>query len=50
MSILASIALLEEGANGDTAALRDALSTLRALGLEDIARRAALQVLLLERS
>jgi hypothetical protein len=50
MSILATIALLEDGANGDTAALRDALSTLRALGMEDIARRAALQVLLLERS
>lgn len=49
MSILATIALLEDGANGDTAALRDALSTLRALGLEDFARRAALQVLLLER-
>lgn len=50
LSILTCIALLEDGANGDTAALRDALSTLRALGLEDIARRAALQVLLLERS
>lgn len=49
VSILETIALLEYGANGDTAALRDALSTLRALGLEDIARRAALQVLLLER-
>ena len=48
-SILNSIALLEEGARGDTAALRDGLSTLRALGLEDIARRASLQVLLLER-
>lgn len=49
-AILQTIALLEEGASGDTAALRDALSTLRALGLEDIARRAALQVLLLERN
>jgi hypothetical protein len=49
VSILEAITLLEDGANGDTAALRDALSTLRALGLEDIARRAALQVLLLER-
>jgi hypothetical protein len=50
MAILHTIALLEEGANGDTAALRDALSTLRALGLEDFARRAALQVSLLERN
>jgi hypothetical protein len=50
VAILQAIALLEEGANGDTAALRDALSTLRALGLEDIARRAALQVSLLERN
>ena len=48
-AILNTIALLEEGARGDTAALRDALSTLRALGLEDVARRASLQALLLER-
>lgn len=50
MSILRTIALMEEGARGDTAALRDALSTLRALGLEDTARRASLQALLLERN
>lgn len=49
-AILHTLRLLNEGANGDTRALRDALSTLRALGLEDTARRAALQVLLLERS
>tara|TARA_R110000796_G_scaffold59405_1_gene136946 strand:+ start:2215 stop:3780 length:1566 start_codon:yes stop_codon:yes gene_type:complete len=48
-AILHTIGLLEEGARGDTFALRDALSTLRALGLEDTARRASLQVLLLER-
>ena len=48
-AILHTIALLEDGARGDTAALRDAISTLRALGLEDAARRAALQTSLLER-
>ena len=48
-SLLALVAMLEEGASGDALALRDALATLRALGLEDTARRAALQVLLLER-
>ncbi len=49
-SILRVIGMLEAGANGDTTALRDALSTLRALGLEDTARRAALQVILLDRT
>lgn len=48
-SILALLVLLEDGMNGDAKALQDALTTLRALGLEDTARRAALQVLLLER-
>ena len=48
-SIVALISLLGNGASGDTVALRDALATLRALGLEDTARRAALQILLLER-
>ncbi len=50
VTILRTIALLEDGARGDTAALRDALSTLRALGLEDTARRASLQALILDRS
>ncbi|MGJ8626608.1 MAG: hypothetical protein ACSHXB_06565 [Sulfitobacter sp.] len=48
-SILVLLGLLEDGANGDTKALRDALSTLRALGLEDTARRVALQMLILAR-
>ena len=48
-SILIVLDLLNDGANGDASALRTALSTLRALGLEDTARRAALQTLLLER-
>lgn len=49
-SILKVLAMIHEGALGDPTVLRDALATLRALGLEDTARRTALQVLLLERS
>lgn len=49
LAILQTLALLHAGVEGDAGALRDALSTLRALGLEDTARRAALQILLLER-
>ncbi|AXI42298.1 hypothetical protein C1J02_10370 [Sulfitobacter sp. SK011] len=48
-SILILLDLLHDGAGGDAGALRDALATLRALGLEDTARRLALQTLLLER-
>ena len=48
-AILALLSLLEDGMNGDAKGLQDALATLRVLGLEDTARRAALQVLLLER-
>ncbi len=48
-TVLKTLALLHEGARGDPGTLRDALTTLRALGLEDTARRAALQVLILER-
>ncbi|WP_308342320.1 hypothetical protein [Roseobacter insulae] len=47
--ILRALVLLEEGAAGDPVALKDALATLRALGFEDTMRRAALQILLLER-
>ena len=47
-SILHVLTLLHKGANGDANALTDALATLRALGLEDTARRGALQILLLE--
>tara|TARA_R110002110_G_scaffold8277_20_gene41536 strand:+ start:760 stop:2301 length:1542 start_codon:yes stop_codon:yes gene_type:complete len=46
-TILHLIELLHRGALGDANALRDALATLRAIGLEDTARRAALQILLL---
>ncbi|MBD3663098.1 hypothetical protein H9Q16_04120 [Sulfitobacter sp. TSTF-M16] len=47
-AVLHLLDLLEDGAQGDANALRDALATLRALGLEDTARRAALQILLLD--
>ena len=47
-SILHILRLMHDGASGDPAALRDALAALRAIGLEDTARRAALQILLLE--
>ena len=43
------IQMLEEGTAGDSGDLRDALALFRAVGLEDLARRAALQVLLLDR-
>ena len=48
-AILHTLRLLHDGAGGDTRALFEALSTLRALGLEDTARRAALQAILLQR-
>lgn len=48
-ALLLTLGSLRDGARGDSRALRDALGTLRALGLEDTARRASLQILLLER-
>ncbi|MFK7835578.1 MAG: hypothetical protein AB8B60_05105 [Sulfitobacter sp.] len=48
-AILQTLALLHDGARGKARALTDALATLRALGLEDTARRAALQTLLMDR-
>ncbi|MEM8579302.1 MAG: hypothetical protein AAGF60_15740 [Pseudomonadota bacterium] len=49
-AILRTLTLLDQGARGDATALATALATLRALGLEDTARRAALQILLLDPS
>lgn len=46
--ILTALSQLEAGAAGDLSALSSALGQLRALGLEDTARRAALQILLSE--
>ena len=48
--ILRAISLIDEGRGGDTGALAQGLATLRAVGLEDPARRIALQLLLLERA
>ena len=47
-ALLDTIALAHQGSTGDAAALATALATLRALGLEDVARRTALQTLLLD--
>ncbi len=47
--ILEAMSLFSQGAAGDLRALTSALATFRAVGLEDTARQAALQVLLLER-
>lgn len=48
-AILQVLRLLHDGERGKARALTDALATLRAIGLEDTARRAALQILLLDR-
>ncbi len=45
-ALLRTLGDLRAGAHGDSTALRSALGTLRELGLEDTARRAALQILL----
>jgi len=42
-----TVRMVDAGGKGDVARLSTGLATLRALGLEDVARRAALQVLLL---
>ena len=47
--ILKTMALFRTGAEGNPDALGQALAMLRHVGLEDTARRAALQVILLER-
>lgn len=48
-ALIGTLDALRDGARGDSRALREALGTLRALGLEDTARRASLQILLLDR-
>ena len=48
--ILKAIDLFDRGANGNLADLTKALATFRSVGLEDTARRAALQLMLLKRS
>jgi hypothetical protein len=48
-TILRAMILFDHGAKGNLNALTDALATFRFVGLEDTARRAALQLVLLER-
>ena len=49
-ALLRAVATFTEGAQGDVTAARDALAFFRAVGLEDLARRAALQLLILDRA
>jgi hypothetical protein len=48
-AILRAIILMDSGARGNPGDLTSALATLRAVGMEDTARRAGLQLMLLER-
>lgn len=48
-ALLLAVDDITEGARGDLRDVADGLRTLRAAGLEDVARRSALQLLLLER-
>ncbi len=48
-AILNALARLRQGEAGDLRAVTEGLSTLRHLGLEDVARRTALQMVLLDR-
>ncbi len=48
-AILQAITLLRQGQAGDLRAVTEGLSVVRKVGLEDVSRRAALQMLLLDR-
>ncbi|WP_296427424.1 hypothetical protein [Yoonia sp.] len=48
-ALLRTVALFNQGYAGDLRALTDALALLRIVGLEDVARRAALQLMILDR-
>jgi hypothetical protein len=48
-ALLRTISSFAQGAGGDTRAMTDALATLRAVGMEDTARRSALEYLILNR-
>ena len=48
-AILRTLALMQVGVAGDHETLTESLAFLRSVGLEDVARRAGLQLLLLER-
>ncbi|MDC0115901.1 hypothetical protein OAH97_00280 [Octadecabacter sp.] len=47
-AILRTIATVQQGLDGDRVAFGEGIATLRALGLEDVARQVALQYLVLE--
>lgn len=49
-ALLRALALFEAGSDGDLRSVTDALSLLRSVGLEDVARRASLQLMLLDRA
>ena len=49
-ALLRALALFDAGADGDLRSVTDALSLLRAVGLEDVARRASLQLMILDRA
>ncbi|MFQ1702190.1 hypothetical protein ACJ5NV_16510 [Loktanella agnita] len=49
-TLLRAVSLFHEGYVGDAGSLTEALAVFRAVGLEDVARRAALQLMLLERA
>lgn len=49
-TLLRALALFHAGIAGDTGAVTDALAVLRHVGLEDLARRASLQLILLDRT
>ncbi|MCK0094383.1 hypothetical protein MWU60_02275 [Yoonia sp. F2084L] len=49
-ALLRAIALFDAGAEGDLRSVTDALALFRSVGLEDVARRAALQLMILDRA
>ena len=49
-ALLRALALFDAGSSGDLRSVTDALSLLRMVGLEDVARRAALQLMILDRA
>ena len=49
-ALLRALALFDAGADGDLRSVTDALAVLRAVGFDGVARRAALQLLILDRS
>lgn len=48
-ALLRAVSAFHQGMDGDPASVTDALAVLRAVGLEEVARKAALQYLLLDR-